>query len=276
HRARSMDEELNANRAWWDERAALHGQDGFFYDIEAFLAGEPAITRREVSELEAALGSLDGVDLLHVQCHLGLGTLSLAQLGARVTGLDFSSVAIDRARALAHEVGLDASFVVADAQRLPEDLRGRFDCVFASHGVLMWIADVDAWMSSAASALRPGGHLVLVDGHPISIVVRSVDPLVLEPPYQGGGVLERDFADYAHPGAETTNNRAFHYRWSIGDVVTAAARAGLRVDALTEWTDDEVGAPESPKLTRGDDGLFQLRLGDADLPLLYGLQATKA
>ncbi|MGZ4109105.1 MAG: hypothetical protein ACXVP7_05395 [Actinomycetota bacterium] len=44
-----MDEELNANRAWWDERAALHGQDGFFYDIEAFLAGEPAITRREVS-----------------------------------------------------------------------------------------------------------------------------------------------------------------------------------------------------------------------------------
>jgi hypothetical protein len=58
--------------------------------------------------------------------------------------------------------------------------------------------------------------------------------------------------------------------------VTAAARAGLRVDALTEWTDDEVGAPESPKLTRGDDGLFRLRLGDADLPLLYGLQATKA
>jgi SAM-dependent methyltransferase len=270
-----MSNELEANRAWWNERAALHGQDGFFYDTEAFLTGETAITRREVAELVAALGSLDGVDLLHLQCHLGLGTLSLARLGARVTGCDFSSVAVDRARALAQRANLDASFVVANAQHLPNELRGRFHCVFASYGVLMWIADLDAWMSSAASALRTGGHLVLVEGHPISIVVRSVDPLVLEAPYAGGGVLERQFSDYAHPEADTTNDRAFHYRWGLGDVVTAAARAALRIDALTEWTGDEVGAPAGGRITRGEDGLFHLRVAHTDLPLLYSLRATK-
>jgi SAM-dependent methyltransferase len=269
-----MSDELDANRAWWDERASLHGQDGFFYDVDAFLRGEPAITRRELNELEATLGSLDDVEVLHLQCHIGLGALSLARLGARVTGLDFSSVAIERARALAERAGLEARFVVGDAQRLPRELRASFDCVFASHGVLMWIADLEAWMRSAADALRPGGRLVLVDGHPISIVIRSVEPLVLEPPYGGGTPLERDSRDYAHPDASTINDRAFHYRWGVGDVVSAAAGAGLRIDCLTEWTDDEIGAPGSPKLTRRD-GAFHLRLDGADLPLLFGLRATK-
>jgi SAM-dependent methyltransferase len=271
----AMGDELDANRAWWDERAALHGQDGFFYDTQAFLAGQAAITRRELTELEAALGSLEGVSLLHLQCHIGLGTLSLARLGLRVTGLDFSPVAIDHARELADAAGLDATFVVADAQRLPDELRGAFDCVFASHGCLMWIADIDARMSSVAAALRFGGSLVLVEGHPLSIVVRSVDPLVFEPPYGGGDALERHAADYAHPDVATTNDRAFHYRRSIGEVVTAAVRAGLRLDALTEWTDDEVGAPASPKLARDSDGRYRLRVQGVDLPLVFGIRATK-
>jgi SAM-dependent methyltransferase len=274
-RLEAMSDELETNRAWWDERAALHGRDGFFYDVDGFLAGDLAITQREVAEVEAAVGSIHGIELLYIQCHIGLGTLSLARLGARVTGLDFSHVAIERARQLAAAASLDATFLVADAQRLPAELRDRFDCAFASHGCLMWIADIDAWMSSAAAALRPGGTLVLVEGHPLSVVVRSVDPFVLEPPYQGGEALERHAGDYAHPDAATTNDRAFHYRRSIGEVVTAAARAGLRIDALTEWTDDEIGAPTSPKLRRDQDGRYRLRVEGVDLPLVFGLRATK-
>jgi SAM-dependent methyltransferase len=271
-----VSEELDANRAWWDERAALHGQDGFFYDVDTFLGGARAITRRELSEIDAAVGSLGGVDVLHLQCHIGLGSLSLARLGARVTGLDFSSVAIDRAREIATIAEIDADFVVGDAQRLPAELRDRFDCVFASYGVLMWIADLGAWMKSAASALRPGGHLVLVEGHPLSLVVRSTEPLVLEEPYLGGVAIERSFGDYAHPGAMIRNDRAIHHRWGIGEVVTAAVRSGLRLDALTEWMDDEAGAPSDGKLVRGDDGMFRLRVCGVDLPLLYSLRASKA
>jgi ubiquinone/menaquinone biosynthesis C-methylase UbiE len=182
---------VDTNLAWWEERAALHGQDGAFYDIEGFLAGGSALTERERSEVEAAIGEVGGKDLLHVQCHIGLGTLSFARLGAVVTGVDFSPTAIRRAGEIAQRAGLSARFVVADARALPAKLDERFDCVFASYGVLVWIDDLSAWMSSATRSMRHGGSLVLVEGHPLLSMVRSTDPVVLEDPYGAGASRRR-------------------------------------------------------------------------------------
>ena len=115
------------NRAFWDEIAALHGQDEY-YDTEAFLRGQQSLTRREVDEILSAVGSLDGIDVLHLQCHLGLDSLSLARMGARVTGLDYSQVAIDRARDLAKRSGIEASFIQADARSLPTGTADTISC----------------------------------------------------------------------------------------------------------------------------------------------------
>lgn len=155
---------LAANRALWDSLAETHGTTATdqSYDVEAFLGGQQ--TLRSI-ERELA-GDVAGKDLLHLHCHFGMDTLNWARLGARVTGVDFSPVAITRARALAERAGLVADFVVADTQRLPDSLAAGFDVVVATYGVLSWIADVNAWMRGAARALRPGGRLVLVDIHP--------------------------------------------------------------------------------------------------------------
>jgi SAM-dependent methyltransferase len=194
-------------------------------------------------------------------------------MGARVTGLDFSSTAIQKDRAVADDAQIDARFIVADAQALPGELQDGFDCVFASYGVLMWIADLGAWMASAAQALRHGGRLVLVEGHPVSLLVRSVDPPVLEGPYQGGDPLHGRWpGDYADPEAVTTNDRAIHFRHGLGEVISAAIASGLRIEALTEWM-DESQAP-SGKLQVGDDGRAHLRFAGADLLLTYALRAS--
>jgi SAM-dependent methyltransferase len=266
---------MEANRAWWDERARLHGQDGVYYDVDGFLAGASAISARELGEIELAIGSVRSKALLHVQCHIGLTTLSLARLGADVVGLDFSDVAVSRARDIALAAGVDADFVVADARRLPEGLQERFDCVFASYGVLMWINDLRRWMESVASALDGGGHLVLLEGHPVSLLVKSVDPLVLEGPYQGGTTVEGEGGDYAHPEASTEYNAFVHYRWGIGDVVNAAIRAGLRIEAVTEWTDEEGRPAPGGKLVEDDDGRARMYAAGAALPLTYSLRASK-
>lgn len=77
-----MDCTAEINRVRWDELARRHGQDGW-YDVEAFLAGACTLNDRVRGELQRAVGSVAGRDLLHLQCHLGLDTLSLARLGAR-------------------------------------------------------------------------------------------------------------------------------------------------------------------------------------------------
>ena len=267
--------DTEVNRAHWDERAELHGQDDY-YDEAGFLGGASSLSERELAEVHAAVGEVAGLDVLHLQCHFGLDTLSLARLGARATGLDFSPVAIERARGLAAKAELDATFIEADSQRPPSELEGGFDLVFASYGVLCWIADVDAWMRSAHAALRPGGRLVLIDLHPASLMVGEVDPLELDFPYLGAAPMRFEASgSYAAPDADTSANASVEYAHGLGEIVTAAATSGLRVDVLTEWL-DETFDPRGGILAHEDDGLFRLRPGEGfPLPLTFSLRASR-
>lgn len=261
------------NQEWWDERAGLHGQDRY-YDVDTFLQGGSSLIQREIDEVIAAAGSVDGAALLHLQCHFGLDTLSWERMGARPTGVDFSPVAIDRARQLAAQAGLEARFVQADVQRLPEELRDRFDIVFASDGVFCWIEDVDRWMRSAFRALKWGRHLVAIDGHPLLRMIESVDPLWMDAPYQGGMATQHSSpGSYAVPDAATRADVTVQYSHSLADIVNAAIRAGFRVEAVKEWLDDPRGATD-PRLSAVGDS-FRLRINDEDLPCAFGLRAIK-
>lgn len=141
--------------------------------------------------------------------------------------MDFSSKAIAWARTLAEQAGLAAEFVEADTQRLPDALAGRFDLVVATYGILSWIGDLGAWMGGAATALRPGGRLVLVDLHPVFQTVLTFDPFVADWPY-GGGAPQHDVmtGTYAHADAPLQPNKSIQYPYSVGEIVTAAASAG--------------------------------------------------
>jgi len=66
--------------------------------------------------------------------------------------------------------------VQADAARIPADLHGRFDVAYATIGAICWIEDIYAWMRAAAATLRPGGHLVLVEIHPLLNMVAEQAP----------------------------------------------------------------------------------------------------
>jgi 2-polyprenyl-3-methyl-5-hydroxy-6-metoxy-1,4-benzoquinol methylase len=262
---------MEVNRRRWDELARRHGQDGW-YDVEAFLAGADTLNDLVDHELERAVGDFAGLDVLHLQCHFGLDTLSLARRSARVTGLDFSPVAIERAKDLAQRAGVEATFVCADVLDPPASFTGRFDLVFASYGVLCWVPSAAAWMRSAARCLRPGGVVVLVDIHPLVTMVDTVDPLVVDFPY--GGEQSQRFscaASYAVNELPVEAQQTVQWPHGLGEVVTAAATAGLVVEGLTEWLDE----PRDPRLVRGDDGRYRLPWGDQYLPVTYGLRARK-
>ena len=118
-----------ANRANWDERVGVHiGPGG--YDLSELRAGRGKLNAIE----EAELPPVEGKRVAHLQCHFGADSLTLAQRGAEVVGLDFSAPAIEVARKLADELGLAnrARFVHAD---LYDALAGDPDAPSVRHGV---------------------------------------------------------------------------------------------------------------------------------------------
>jgi len=258
------------NRAWWDERVPIHvGSD--LYDVEAFLAGASKLHAFEIEEV----GAVDGLTLVHPQCHFGLDTLSWARRGAHVTGLDFSAPAVEAARALADRAGLDAEFVQADVYDAGAALGNRrFDVVYTGRGALNWLPDIERWAQVMAALVAPGGRFYLCEMHPFAHVFAD-DALTVENPYfqPEGFVWDDDGGTYADPDAQTAHNRTIEWSHPIGAVVTALARAGLRIDLLHEH--ERTFAIGWPFLER-DPGerLFRLPDGLPSLPLMYSLLAT--
>jgi SAM-dependent methyltransferase len=184
-------------------------------------------------------------------------------------------VAIARARDLAARAGLEVRFVEADVLALPEELCGRFDLAVATYGALCWVGDLDGWAGSAAWTLRPGARLVVVDLHPLYQMVDRLDPLALGFPYADAGPQYFDTpGSYADPDAEVAASATVQWAHSLGEVVTAVARAGLRVDRLVEHLSAEVDH-RGGVLVRGSDGRWRLPVGGQDLPVLFGLAASK-
>lgn len=261
------------NEAHWDALAGVHGEGDAYYDVAALVEGRFALGAAERAAVALAAGDVAGRDVLHVQCHIGFDTIGLARMGARATGVDFSEASLAKARALAGRCGVDVAFVRGDSRDLPAELHGRFDLVYATIGVLNWIDDLDRWMRSARAALRPGGRLALVDIHPLLTAVSSIDPLVLDFAY-GGGAEQRfdEPGSYADPDADVAATATVEWPHSLGEIVTAALGAGLRVVALREHLEADHD-PRGRMLAREDDGLLRFRVSGVALPVLYTLIA---
>lgn len=253
-RERMMDDLLMCNRANWDERTAIHLGA---YPIGAFKAGQSTLHPIEVAEV----GVVAGKTLLHLQCHFGLDTLSWARLGARVTGVDFSETAIDTARSLATELGIEARFVHSDVYALPEVLNERFDIVFTSYGVLPWLPDIHRWAQVATQFVRPGGFLYVIDGHPLMHLIDD-----------SGEQLRPNAGYFDREPERVEQHGSYVGEHTLGDIVSAVIDAGLQPEFLHEWPVSEYRAFDS--MERGDDGYWRLP-GDR-WPLLFSLRARRS
>ncbi|RRD07318.1 class I SAM-dependent methyltransferase [Arachnia propionica] len=113
---------MTINRANWDARAEVHVNSA---GHELDKVADPGWISKVVTFDRSRLGDLSGCDGVHLQCHLGTDTLSLARLGARMTGLDLSSGSIEHTRWIADQASAEVDFVVADvleAVASPESL----------------------------------------------------------------------------------------------------------------------------------------------------------
>jgi SAM-dependent methyltransferase len=210
-------EPTEQNRKAWDE---IHRRRA---DAMAGQLGIP----EKIREL---LPDIEGKHVLHLQCATGESTAQLVELGALVSAVDISTEALDVAR----ERAPDVAYVHADVQDLPLELRrGRFDLVFTGGGVLVWLQDLDAWATGIASALKPGGSLLLYDAHPVAQCVDALghwrDDYFDESIEQTSG-----WEHFELPGQPATEPKQERH-WQLGQVLGAVTSAGLQIARLAEF-----------------------------------------
>ncbi len=260
------DELFRANKALWDERTRHHVASPF-YDVEGFLQGRSSLSAMET----ALLGPVAGKHVLHLQCHFGLDTLSLAREGALATGLDLSGEAIAQACKLAERSGIRAEFMEGNAVEHHAELDGRFDVVFTSFGVLGWLPVLDAWARNIARYLKPGGRLVLVEFHPVVWMFDNDFIQVRYPYFNTGLITEVQTGSYAAPDAAFALEE---HTWNhpLDEVLTAILDAGLQLRQFREYD----GSPHDcfARTVKGADGLYRIAGMEGKLPMVYGLEAA--
>ena len=284
---------LDVNRANWDSRAPLHARA---YGIDELLA-DPSSLSGVVEFDRPRLGDLTGLDVVHLQCHIGTDTLSLARLGGRLVGVDLSPASLAEARDLAERAGTPIEYVESDVYAAPQALGGRqFDVVYTGIGAICWMPRIERWARTVAALLRPGGRLFIRDGHPVlhsllGMVVAEEHPDRVQQPWVSGPgqttpALELPYFEQATPlvwndestyvGDETvTSPQSMEWNHGIGEIVTAALAAGLEITGLAEH--DSVPWEALPGLMVLDDATGEYRLRDRPerLPASFTLTAVK-
>lgn len=272
-----MSDYITLNKANWDERAPLHAASSD-YETQA-LVDDPTHLSEVVRFDLPLLGDIAGARGVHLQCHIGTDTLSLARLGAQMTGLDFSPASIAQARLLAQRAGTRLAFVEADVYEAAEVLpRESFDLVYTSIGALNWLPSIDRWANAVASLLKPGGRLFIREGHPVlfSLNEDRQDALVIEHPYfeQETPQVWEDDSSYVETDARLTATITHEWNHGMGEIVSALLSHGMQITGLVEH--DSIPWEALPgQMSCGEDGEWRLDRDRWRAPLSYTLQAIK-
>ncbi|MEO6790895.1 MAG: class I SAM-dependent methyltransferase [Ornithinibacter sp.] len=271
------DDYLAVNRANWDERAGVHAASAE-YGWDRFVC-DPGHISDCVRFDQALLGDVDGLTGIHLQCHIGTDTLSLARLGARMTGVDLSPVSLQHAARLSREAGPAVEYIEADTYSAPAAVGGRtFDLVYTGIGALCWLPDIVRWAGVVDDLLAPGGQLFIREGHPMLWAVDESVPDRLTLGYAYFEVpepfdLEED-GTYVETSHEFVNTRQLSWNHGLGEIVTALLSRGLAVTDLVEHRSVPWEALPG-RMVRGADGEFRLVAEAERLPLSYTLRARK-
>jgi len=249
------------NKEAWDRRTQVHVQSEF-YDVDGFLKGKSSLNEIELNEV----GQVKGKSLLHLQCHFGLDTLSWARLGAHVTGVDFSTEAIEQANSMAVKLGINAEFFCDDIYHFGVSNTRQFDIVYTSYGVLYWLPDLDRWAATVADALKPGGQFNLVEFHACNDFLSGISYFPANTP------------DIEEAGTYTENcsgEKSTLVTWphSLSEVINALIKAGIDIESFNESPFSPYNCFEGLEHVKGKG--YQMLSKGHQVPLVYSIKGRK-
>ena len=114
-----------------------------------------------------------GMKAVELGCGTGYVSGWMHKRGARVTAIDISAEQLATARRIACEKGVDITFIEGNAEQtgLPD---AAFDLAVSEYGASIWCKP-EIWLREAWRLLRPGGKLVFLGNHPLSLICSPLD-----------------------------------------------------------------------------------------------------
>lgn len=225
-----MEDYFKVNQSLWDQKTPVHLKSEM-YNLEAFKKGWSSLANIELE----GLGDVSGKTMLHLQCHFGQDSLCWTRLGAKVTGIDLSGKAIEAAKKLNSELGLDAKFIQCNLYDLPKHLSSQFDIIFTSYGTICWLPDLAKWAAIINQFLKKGGMFYFADFHPV-INTLNWDTGKLEYSYFNTGEPFEEIVEgtYADTKADIQHKEYF-WNHSIAESLSALLKEGLVLEEFKEF-----------------------------------------
>jgi 2-polyprenyl-3-methyl-5-hydroxy-6-metoxy-1,4-benzoquinol methylase len=239
-----------------------------FYEQEKFMAGQTSLRNIEL----ALLGEVNNKDIIHLQCHFGQDSISLARMGANVLGVDFSDKAIEVARELNAELKLNANFICCDVHDTLSYVDQKYDIVFASYGVIGWLPDLKKWAQVISSLLKPGGRFVFVEFHPVVWMLDESFNGVKYHYFNKEVIIESTEGTYAEKKSEI-QNKSISWNHSFGEIIQNLIDAGLQIKQFQEF--DYSPYTCFDRLVQIEENKFQVDGLEGKIPMVYALEAIK-
>jgi 2-polyprenyl-3-methyl-5-hydroxy-6-metoxy-1,4-benzoquinol methylase len=260
-----MENYLEINKSAWNKKVPFH-LESEFYDHENFLKGKQSLKEIELG----LLGDVQGKKILHLQCHFGQDSISLARMGAEVTGVDFSEAAIEVARNTSKNLGLNIRFICSDLYQTNNVLDEKFDVVFATYGTIGWLPDMERWAKLIRDFLKPSGKLVFAEFHPAVWMLNDEFSEISYSYFNTGPIVETYSGSYADKKADLKEEFVM-WNHSISEVLGALLAHGLAITQFHEY--DFSPYPCFSNVVEVEPEKFMIQGLEKKLPMVYAFVA---
>ena len=221
---------FNSNKKLWNAKTDVHIESDF-YDNDSFLAGRNSLNEIELEYLK----EIKGKKILHIQCHFGQDSISLARMGAKVTATDISDRAIAEGRRFNNMCGTDVTFVESDTYTINQKITEQFDIVFMSYGVTCWLPDINRLAEQVVDRLLPGGRMICVEFHPM-LFTFDFDTDKLCYGYRNEHVYEEDIiGTYAQKDGNELRGKEYFWQHSLEELSMPYITRGMKMSAFREY-----------------------------------------
>lgn len=262
-----MKDYKEVNRHSWNTKTVYH-LNSDFYDVNGFLNGKTSLNSIELK----LLGNIEGKSILHLQCHFGQDSISLARMGAHVTGVDLSDVAIGQAIELADKAGEKVSFICCDIYDLPSHLDQQFDIVFTSYGVVGWLPDLSKWANVVDRFLKPAGEFIMVEFHPVVWMFNNNFDKIEYSYFIGDAIIETEAGTYADKDAPI-ELQSITWNHSLSEVLNSLLSKNLQITSFDEYDYSPYNCFN--KTIESEAGRFKIEHLTSKLPMVYSITAVK-